>query len=102
MPDPHSESYLAMALSRTALILLAMTTVAMTPGWSADVTITVHPDRVLREDASHWIGINLNYIRDHDVNRPPGSQPLSASLDAMGVRWLRFPGGEKSDYHRFA
>lgn len=70
--------------------------------WSADPMFTVHPEQVLREGADRWLGINLNYIRDLDVNRPAGSRPLAAALDDLGVRWLRFPGGEKSDFHRFA
>lgn len=70
--------------------------------WSADPVITIHPEQVLREGADRWLGINLNYIRDLDANRPAGSRPLAPALDDLGVRWLRFPGGEKSDFHRFA
>lgn len=69
---------------------------------SAEMLLTVHVDQILRRDADRALGINLNYIRDADVNRPAGSRPLAAALDDLGVRWLRYPGGEKSDYHRFA
>ena len=82
---------------RLVLLLLAAI-----PLWSADPVFTVHPEQVLREGADRWLGINLNYIRDLDANRPAGSPPLGTALDGLGVRWLRFPGGEKSDFHRFA
>jgi hypothetical protein len=70
--------------------------------WSAEPMFTVRPDRVLRQDADRWLGINLNYLRDHDANRSAGSRLLATALDDLGVRWLRYPGGEKSDFHRFA
>ena len=62
------------------------------------VTLTVDAGRVLREGADHFVGINLNYIRDLDANRPK-ARPLEDALKDLGVRWLRFPGGGKSDYH---
>jgi hypothetical protein len=81
---------------RLPLLLLAATL------WSAEPVFTVRPDQVLRDGADRWLGINLNYIRDLDANRPTSARPLGAALDDLGVRWLRFPGGEKSDFHRFA
>ena len=62
------------------------------------ITLTVEASRVLREGADRFVGINLNYIRDLDANRPKG-RPLENALKDLGVRWLRFPGGAKSDYH---
>jgi len=44
------------------------------------------------------IGINIDYLVDHDANRP-GVRPLVEALGEMGVRSLRFPGGDKSDNH---
>ncbi len=85
------------AIPASILLLLAATSL-----WCADPVFTVHPEQVLRRDADRWLGINLDYLRDLDSNRPRGSRPLVAALDDLGVRWLRFPGGEKSDYHRFA
>lgn len=64
----------------------------------APCVITVHADRVIRADADQFFGIDLNYIRDRDSNRPD-ARPLEVALREMGVRWLRFPGGEKSNYH---
>jgi alpha-N-arabinofuranosidase len=60
--------------------------------------VVIHADRVIRRGLDRFFGIDLNYIRDQDENRP-GARPLDAALKDMGVRWLRFPGGEKSNYH---
>ena len=62
------------------------------------VTLTIHADQVLRRGADKFVGLNLNYIRDADVNRSHGSRPLDTALKDMGARWLRYPGGEKSDF----
>ena len=43
------------------------------------------------------LGINLDYLVDDDSNRPVGSRPLTAALAEIGVRVLRYPGGDKSD-----
>ena len=45
------------------------------------------------------IGINIDYLVDHDSNRPGGARPLIEALREMGVKSLRFPGGDKSDWH---
>ncbi len=65
-------------------------------------SVIVRPDEVLREGADRVVGINLNYIRDHDANRPQGSRTLDEAIDKLGAQWLRFPGGEKSDWHLWA
>lgn len=92
-------SHLACFLLCSNLSIITFTPVVAS---AADPVFTVDPGRVLRDDADRWLGVNLNYIRDADTNRPAGSRLLNAALDDLGVRWLRFPGGEKSDYHRFA
>ncbi len=45
------------------------------------------------------IGINIDYLVDHDANRPAEARPLLDALREMGVKSLRFPGGDKSDDH---
>ncbi len=64
--------------------------------------IQVHADQIVRTEADSFIGINVNFLRDTDANRAPGARPLGQALNELGVRWLRYPGGEKSDYFRFA
>lgn len=70
---------------------------------SDGVQISVDTSDVLRENANRFVGINLNYIRDLDVNRrAAGPRPLNTALKEMGARWLRYPGGEKSDCYVWA
>jgi alpha-L-arabinofuranosidase len=43
------------------------------------------------------VGINVNYLTDSDVRRPVGSRLLASALTELGIGFVRFPGGEKSD-----
>jgi len=65
------------------------------------INLTVNPREVIRRDADRFVGINLNYIRDADANRPT-ARPLREAIQDLGARWLRYPGGEKSDLHRWS
>jgi len=58
--------------------------------------IIVDPAVVLREHPARALGMNVNYLVDHDANRP-GARGLADALRDMGVGALRYPGGEKSD-----
>jgi len=65
--------------------------------------VTAPPDRltvdagvVERELPHNPIGINVDYLVDDDRNRPD-VRGLAAALKEMHVKWLRYPGGEKSD-----
>lgn len=69
------------------------------PGWAK---VVVNLNKVERRGADRVVGINLNYLRDLDVNRVEGARPLKAALGEMGVRWLRYPGGEKSNFHKWS
>jgi hypothetical protein len=65
---------------------------------SADVRLVVRPQTTLATDAGRKLGINVNYLMDNDRDWRPGvAVSTEQALAAMGVRWLRFPGGEKSD-----
>ena len=64
---------------------------------AADI-ISVDLSKVLSHPAANSIGINLNYLRD-DNNNLEGARPIQETLKEMGVGWLRYPGGEKSDRH---
>lgn len=63
-----------------------------------DILISVDSEHVLRNGADRWLGININYVRDHDANHPQGRK-LDHALKDLGVRWLRYPGGEKSNWY---
>ncbi len=64
----------------------------------APVEIQISTTKILRSHADGFPGINLNYLRDSDANRP-SARPLKTALRDLGVRWLRYPGGEKSDFY---
>jgi hypothetical protein len=60
-------------------------------------TINVNPLVVLRDLKNKPVGINSNYLLDDDANRPAGSRSLASAFAATGSRFIRYPGGEKSD-----
>ena len=80
-----------------ALLLTAASALTQNAAKSDPITLTVHSDQVLRQGADKFVGVNINYIRDADANRPK-ARPLDAALKDIGTRWLRYPGGGKSDY----
>ncbi len=65
------------------------------------ITITVFPDSVLNDVSNHPIGINLDYFMDDDNYLKPARRTADA-LKAMGVKYLRYPGGNKSDFYFFS
>ena len=69
---------------------------------SPTATIAVDLSTVLREMTDNPVGINYNYLRDDDSNRPKDARPLTGAMKEMNVRWVRYPGGEKSDFHFFS
>jgi len=70
------------------------------PRPEADVIVTVN--RIIAEDVNIKVGINVNAGIDNDLNRQPGAIPLKEALKNMGVKHLRFPGGNKSNYYSWA
>jgi alpha-L-arabinofuranosidase len=65
-------------------------------GEPAITKIEVDVHTVLSDVSHHPIGINLDYLMDDDAWLKP-VRSTSTALRAMGVRYLRYPGGEKSD-----
>jgi alpha-L-arabinofuranosidase len=65
------------------------------------ITIDIYPDTILNDVSHHPIGINVNYLMDDDKYLQPAIRTTDA-LKAMGVRYLRYPGGNKSDLYLFA
>ena len=62
--------------------------------------IRIDPGTVLAHLSGRPFGINVNYLRDHDANRPQARQLQEAILE-MNAGYLRYPGGEKSDWVLF-
>jgi len=65
------------------------------------VIINVYPDSVLADVSHHPVGINLDYFMDDDAYLKPERSTADA-LKAMGVKYLRYPGGNKSDFYFFS
>jgi hypothetical protein len=62
--------------------------------------IVIQPT-VLNELKDNPIGINVNfYVDDDKTSKAP--KKLSAALREMGVKYLRYPGGDKSDHVLFS
>lgn len=60
-------------------------------------TLSVDVRQIQVADARSRVGVNLDYLMDDDMNRAAGARPLADGLGDLGVRVLRYPGGEKSD-----
>ncbi|WP_019028900.1 carbohydrate binding domain-containing protein [Colwellia piezophila] len=68
----------------------------------AQVNITVDTSNVVASDVSGKYGMNLNAGVDSDLNRDAGYTPLADALIATGAKYLRYPGGAKSQYFSWA
>jgi alpha-L-arabinofuranosidase len=64
---------------------------------AAQDAVTVNAASVITDVSRKPIGINVNFLLDDDENRPYAIQRLAQALKAAGVKYLRYPGGEKSD-----
>jgi alpha-L-arabinofuranosidase len=63
--------------------------------------ISIYPDSVLKDVSNKPLGINLDYFMDNDSYLKP-KRRLADALKAMGVKYLRYPGGNKSDFYFFS
>lgn len=76
----------------------AMLVLAILTGSAPAVdTVTINAGTVLADTSAHPIGINLDYLMDDDSRL--GNAPARSTRDAlaaMGVKFLRYPGGEKA------
>ena len=87
---------LACALLAAALLARGV------PVSAADAAVFVDPAATLSDATRRPIGINMNYYLDHDANRVEAIQSLVQALRQMKVRYLRYPGGGKSQNNRWA
>ncbi len=65
------------------------------------VIITIYSDSIVSNVSHHPIGINIDYFMDGD-RYPNGQQLTTKALKEMGVKYLRYPGGDKSDLNLFS
>jgi hypothetical protein len=59
--------------------------------------VTVDATSVVADVSRKPIGINVNFLLDDDANRVAALETLADGLRTAGVKYLRYPGGEKSD-----
>lgn len=71
--------------------------VAGSTGARAQTTLNVDVANVLNDVSNKPIGINLNYLMDGSYISPAPTTSTTTALQNMGVKFLRFPGGEKAD-----
>jgi alpha-L-arabinofuranosidase len=85
-------------------ILLHLVTIGILHGQSKisePVIVNIYPDSTLNDVSHHPIGINVDFFMDNDRFLHPKRSTADA-LKAMGVKYLRYPGGEKSDLYLFS
>jgi len=87
-----------MLLSWTFAIMVSLAS----QGAVAEDVVIVDTHTVLRTLSGNPIGINFNYLRDDNHNRPTGSPTIQSVMKQMNVQWVRYPGGEISDWHFFS
>ena len=66
-----------------------------------ETIIHIFPDSVLSDVSNHPVGINTDYFMDDDNYLNPERKLVDALRD-MGVKYLRYPGGNKSDFYFFS
>jgi len=71
-------------------------------GTVAGDVVNVDTHTVVRAISGNPLGIQCNYLRDDNLNRPPGSPSIQSVMKEMGIQWVRYPGGEMSDWHFFS
>jgi alpha-L-arabinofuranosidase len=59
--------------------------------------VRVDAAQVLHDVSARPIGINMNYLTDGRHFAPVRTGGMQAALQSMQLRFLRYPGGEKSD-----
>lgn len=83
------------------LLLLVALLASCNKGAPEEVSLRVYPDSVVSNISNHPVGINLNYFMDGGRFSNP-EKTVTEALREMGVKYLRYPGGEKSDLYMFS
>ena len=65
------------------------------------ITVKCYPDSVIKDVSNHPIGINLDFFMDGG-RFPDAKHSVQEDMGKMGIKYLRYPGGEKSDLYLFS
>jgi alpha-L-arabinofuranosidase len=79
------------------LICFILIIISVLNSASAQHNIQVNASSVLTDVSHHPVGINVSHLMDDGFLQPAPTTSTTQSLKNMGVKFLRFPGGEKSD-----
>ena len=63
--------------------------------------ITVFPDSIISDVSNHPVGVNLNFLMDGG-RFPEAETNVAGAVKKLGTKYLRCPGGEKSDFYFFS
>jgi alpha-N-arabinofuranosidase len=63
--------------------------------------IRIYPGSVISDVSIHPVGINLDFFMDGG-RFPDAARSTTDAIKDMGVKYLRYPGGEKSDLYLFS
>lgn len=79
------------------LIRSAAASIAMLSSLHGVENVAINATNIVADASRHPIGINMDYLMDSDRRRPNAPRSTEAAICEMGARYLRYPGGEKSD-----
>ncbi len=65
-------------------------------------TISVNVNNVIKNLTGNEVGINMNYLMDGSVISGQSLATVTQSVKNTGAKFLRYPGGEKSDNYLFS
>lgn len=65
------------------------------------IPVNIYPDSVINDVSDHPVGINVNFLMDGG-RFPNPKHSVTEALKEMGVKYIRYPGGEKSDLQLFS
>ncbi len=84
-------------LSKVQEIIIAVLVGTLACAACAQDVVRVDATDVQADVSRRPLGINLNYLTDRPLLQAGDARPLADALEEMGVHFLRYPGGEKSD-----
>ncbi|WP_205410036.1 right-handed parallel beta-helix repeat-containing protein [Flavihumibacter solisilvae] len=69
-------------------------------GFEVTHDVNIFPDSAINDISNHPVGMNLNFLMDGG-RFPHPERSVAEAMKDMGMKWLRYPGGEKSDLNLF-
>ena len=83
------------------LLCCLLFTILLAVCHAQSITVKCYPDSIIKDVPNHPIGINLDFFMDGG-RFPKAKFSVQEDLKKMGMKFLRYPGGEKSDLYLFS